>query len=97
MEWVWPVIKSLMGENIERPLYGKLEEFFPREKTKHRFLFGQAEYKNGELRCRPASRLGSHMLTSALDANCILGSDSGDGPLKPGDLIKIKLLPWKTL
>ena len=56
-----------------------------------------AEYKNGEIICRPASRLGSHMLTSALGANCILGSDSGDGPLKPGDLIKIKLLPWKTL
>ena len=97
MEWVWPVIQSLMGENIEAPLYGKLDEFFPREKTKHRFLFGQAEYKNGEIICRPASRLGSHMLTSALGANCILGSDSGDGPLKPGDLIKIKLLPWKTL
>jgi len=47
--------------------------------------------------CRPTSRLGSHMLTSALGANCILGSESGDGPLKPGDLIKIKLLPWKTL
>ena len=97
MEWVWPVIQSLMGKNIERPLYGKLEEFFPREKTKHRFLFGQAGYKNGEIICRPTSRLGSHMLTSALGANCILGSESGDGPLKPGDLIKIKLLPWKTL
>ena len=97
MEWVWTVIQSLMGENIEAPLYGKLDEFFPREKTKHRFLFGQAEYKNGEIICRPASRLGSHMLTSALGANCILGSNSGDGPLKPGDLIKIKLLPWKTL
>ena len=97
MEWVWPVIQSLMGKNIERPLYGKLEEFFPREKTKHRFLFGQAEYKDGEIICRPTNRLGSHMLTSALGANCILGSESGDGPLKPGDLIKIKLLPWKTL
>ena len=97
MEWVWPVIQSLMGENIERPLYGKLEGFFPREKTKHRFLFGQAEYQNGEIICRPASRLGSNMLTSALDANCILGSDSGDSPIKPGELIEIKLLPWKTL
>ena len=97
MEWVWPVIKSLMGENIERPLNGKLEEVFPREKTKHRFLFGKAKYKNGVLMCRPTNRLGSHMLTSALGANCILGSESGDGPLKPGDLIKINLLPWKTI
>ena len=97
MEWVWPVIQSLMGENIESPLYGKLDELFPREKTKHRFLFGQAEYKHGVLMCRPTSRLGSHMLTSALGANCILGSESGDGPLKPGDLIKINLLPWKAI
>ena len=97
MEWVWPVIKSLMGENIERPLNGKLEEVFPREKTKHRFLFGKAKYENGVLMCRPTNRLGSHMLTSALGANCILESESGDGPLKPGDLIKINLLPWKTI
>jgi len=97
MEWVWPAIQTLMGENIERPLYGTLDELFPREKTKHRFLFGLAEYKNGLLMCRPTSRLGSHMLTSALGANCILESESGDGPLKPGDLIKINLLPWKTI
>ena len=97
MEWVWPVIKSLMGENIERPLHGELEEVFPREKIKHRFLFGKAKYKNGVLMCRPTNRLGSHMLTSALGANCILGSESGDGPLKPGDLIKVNLLPWKTI
>ena len=97
MEWVWPAIKTLMGENIERPLYGTLDELFPREETKHRFLFGLAEYKNGVLMCRPTNRLGSHMLTSALGANCILGSESGDGPLKPGDLININVLPWQAL
>ena len=97
MEWVWPVIQSLMGENIKRTLYGVLDDFFPREKTKYRFLFGNAKYKNGVIICSPTSRLGSHMLTSALGANCILGSESGDGPLKPGDLIKINLLPWKTI
>ncbi len=97
MEWVWPVIQSLMGENIKRTLYGVLDDFFPREKTKYRFLFGNAKCKNGVIICSPTSRLGSHMLTSALGANCILGSESGDGPLKPGDLIKINLLPWKTI
>ena len=86
-----------MGENIERSLHGELEEIFPREKIKHRFLFGKAKYKNGVLMCRPTNRLGSHMLTSALGANCILGSESGGGPLKPGDLIKVNLLPWKTI
>ena len=34
------------------------------------------------------------MLTSALGANCILCADPGEGFLKPGDSIKINLLPW---
>ncbi len=97
MKWVWPVLKDIMGENIEKPLYGKLDELFPREKTKHRFLFGQAEYKNGILVCRPTNRVGSHMLTSALGANCILSAKPGDGFLKPGESIRINLLPWKCI
>lgn len=97
MEWVWPVLKVMMGENCEKDLYGMLDESFPLEKTKHRFLFGRAYYKNGKLVCRPTSRVGSHMLTSALGANCILGSEPGDGFLNPGDLIKINLLPWENI
>ena len=104
---------DILDLDIERDLEGSVNHFFYflsrfkyfpkwfvakiKSETKHRFLFGLAEYKNGLLMCRPTIRLGSHMLTSALGANCILESESGDGPLKPGDLIKINLLPWKTI
>ena len=94
MEWVWPTIKSLMNEMGGGNLLGILEESFKLEKIKHRFLFGQAELKDGKLLCRPTNRIGSHMLTSALGANCILCADPGEGFLKPGDSIKINLLPW---
>ena len=97
MEWVWPVLITMMGEKSEKSIYGILDEPFPRERTKHRFLFGRAKYKNGKLVCHPTNRIGSHMLTSALGANCILGSDPGDGSLNPGDLIKVNLLPWKII
>ena len=97
MEWVWPVLITMMGEKSEKSIYGILDEPFPRERTKHRFLFGRAKYKNGKLVCRPTNRIGSHMLTSALGANCILGSDPGEGSLNPGDLIKVNLLPWKII
>ena len=94
MEWVWPTVKSLMNELDRGYLSGILEESFKLEKIKHRFLFGQAELKDGKLVCRPTNRVGSHMLTSALGANCILCAEPGDGFLKPGDSIKINLLPW---
>jgi molybdopterin molybdotransferase len=97
MEWVWPVLITMMGEKSEKSIYGILDEPFPRERTKHRFLFGRAKYRNGKLVCHPTNRIGSHMLTSALGANCILGSDPGDGPLNPGDLIRVNLLPWKII
>ena len=97
MEWVWPVLITMMGEKSEKSIYGILDEPFPRERTKHRFLFGRAKYKNGKLVCHPTNRIGSHMLTSALGANCILGSDPGDGPLNPGELIRVNLLPWKII
>ena len=97
MEWVWPVLITMMGEKSEKSIYGILDEPFPRERTKHRFLFGRAKYRNGKLVCHPTNRIGSHMLTSALGANCILGSDPGDGPLSPGDLIRVNLLPWKII
>ena len=97
MEWVWPVLITMMGEKSEKSIYGILDEPFPRERTKHRFLFGRAKYRNGKLLCHPTNRIGSHMLTSALGANCILGSDPGDGPLNPGDLIRVNLLPWKII
>ena len=97
MEWIWPVLRDIMGRKSKKTVYGILDEPFPREKKMHRFLFGEVRYRNNRLVCSSTRKIGSHMLTSALGANCILESSPGTTPLYPGDLIKVNLLPWKTI
>ena len=97
MEWVWPVLENMMGIPDSKPKTGILAETFPREKLKHRYLFGQAWLEDGKLVCKPATKIGSHMLSSSLEANCILGSGSGEIPLQAGDEIHVNILPWKNL
>ena len=68
-----------------------------RDKIKFRYLFGNAWVDQGKVLCRPSKKIGSHMLTSALGANCILGATPGDEDLKSGDSIQVNLLPWAYL
>ena len=97
MEWVLPVIDQMMG-SPERPyLSGVLQGDFQRDKIKFRYLFGNAWVDQGKVLCRPSKKIGSHMLTSALGANCILGATPGDEDLKSGDSIQVNLLPWAYL
>ena len=97
MEWVWPVLETMMGNPAQNLLTGILKAPFPRDKMKYRFLFGKAWLGNGQLVCKPSTKIGSHMLSSSLEANCILGCEPGDGHLEPGEEISIRLLPWKTI
>ena len=97
MIWVWPVLKQLMGSLKDDSTKGILSEPFPLEKFKQRYLFGQSWIENGELRCKASTKIGSHMLSSALEANCILSATKGEGFLKPGDFIDVTMLPWKTI
>jgi molybdopterin molybdotransferase len=97
MEWVWPVIETMLGKKDYSCLMGILKETFPRETIKHRFLFGKAWLQDGKLVCRPSTKVGSHMLSSSLEANCILSSEPGDGQLQPGDEIRVNILPWKQI
>jgi len=97
MEWVWPVIETIMGKKESKKVTAILKKTFPREKVKYRFLFGKAWIENGQLVCEPSAKVGSHMLSSSLEANCILESEPGNGHLKVGEKITINILPWKRL
>ena len=97
MIWVWPVLKELMGSLKDQSVKGILSEPFPLETLKQRYLFGQSWIENGKLRCKASTKIGSHMLSSALEANCILSASKGEGFLKPGDFIDVTMLPWKTI
>jgi len=97
MDWVWPVIHTLTGQPEKESITAILKKPFPREKVKYRFLFGKAWMENGQLVCEPSPKVGSHMLTSSLQTNCILGTAQGDGPLLPGENITVHILPWKSI
>ena len=97
MEWVWPVLETMMGKKESKKVTGILKKPFPREKVKYRFLFGDAWIENGQLVCQPSTKVGSHMLSSSLQANCILGTMQGNNPLQPGESIEVNMLPWKFI
>ena len=97
MEWVWPVLETMMGKTEKKVLTGILKEPFPREKVKYRFLFSKAWVEDGQLICKPSSKVGSHMLSSSLGANCIISSEPGEMPLQSGEKIRVNILPWKTI
>jgi len=97
MEYVWPVLEIMSGKSGSSTLSAVLDESFPREKEKTRYLFGNTWSENGQLICAPSKKVGSHMLTSSLKANCIIIAEPGDKPLTKGAQIRVHLLPWKTI
>ena len=97
MECGWPVVGQMMVHFEDPYLIGILKESFKRDKIKFRYLFGNAWIEKGKILCSPSTKIGSHMLTSALGANCILGADPGSDDLLEGDSIQINLLPWAEL
>ena len=97
MEWVWPALEKMMGVTVSGTIPAVLAEAFPREPVKTRFLFGRAWWEEDRLACAPSSKVGSHMLSSSLDANCIIGSGPGDEPLVPGEQVQVRLLPWNSI
>ena len=97
MEWVWPALEKMMGVTVSGTIPAILAEPFPREPVKTRFLFGQTWLKDGKLVCRPSVKTGSHMLSSSLDANCIIRCGPGDGLLATGEKVQVRMLPWKPI
>ena len=97
MEFVWPSLEKMMGNSLGKKILGVLDKPFPREINKSRFLFGKAWLSGGKILCAPSLKVGSHMLSSSLNSNCILYSDPGPCDLQPGDLVKARVLPWKLI
>jgi len=97
MEYVWPTCEQWMGLEPKSKIQAQLIKPFPRDPEKHRFLFGQVWVENGQLKCTPTSKKGSHMTTASVGANGILESYPENNPLPIGETIVVSLLPWKTL
>ena len=97
MEYVWPVLESMTGQSRASTISALLDESFPLDAVKTRYLFGNTWSEDGQLICAPSKKVGSHMLTSSLEANCIIVADPGDIPLTKGAHIHVRLLPWKSI
>jgi len=97
MEYVWPTCERFMGLTPINKLTARLIESFPQETEKRRYLLGHVEMDGREMVAKPSGKYGSHMFTSSLMANAILESPRGEGPLKSGQEIIVRLLPWSEL
>jgi molybdopterin molybdotransferase len=95
MEYVRPVLRRWGGAAPEAKVTAILADEFPREKQKVRFLFGRTHREGDRLFCTPARKRGSHMLTAALEADCIIEVEPGPEPLPPGAEVRIGWLPWR--
>ncbi|MEE9163089.1 MAG: gephyrin-like molybdotransferase Glp, partial [Candidatus Neomarinimicrobiota bacterium] len=94
MEYVAPALAALQGQAPAPKLPATLAAPFPAEPEKHRFLFGRVGLDDGRLLAVPSGKLGSHMLSGVLGANCILEAPPAPGPLPVGAPVSINLLPW---
>ncbi|MDP6571198.1 MAG: molybdopterin molybdotransferase MoeA [Candidatus Marinimicrobia bacterium] len=96
-EYIDPVIREIQQETPLPPMKATLTDTFSVEKSKHRFRFGKYWINlNGKIMCSAFPHDGSHMLTSSLDANCILEAPPGEFDLVPGDEITMKRINWRN-
>ena len=87
----------MTGQSRAKTISAVLDESFPLDEVKTRYIFGNTWLEDSQLICAPSKKVGSHMLTSSLKANCIIISEPGDKPLTKGSKIRVHLLPWKTI
>ncbi|MBC8257369.1 MAG: molybdopterin molybdotransferase MoeA [Candidatus Marinimicrobia bacterium] len=98
VEYIIPIIQEILGLKKPRKLTAVLTEDFPSDKKKQRFLFGKAWINtDGKLVCAPTSKTGSHMLTSSLDADCIIEAQPSEKNVKAGETITIQPLNWRSI
>jgi molybdopterin molybdotransferase len=97
LEYCMPAIALLQGGATSSKFEALLDEPFPADRKRHRFLFGSLRVEGGSLRCSLSHKTESHMLTSASGANCIVESPPISEPLPSGSLVTCSLLPWATL
>ncbi len=92
-----PALCGLQGKAFPDKLRAILTEPFPCDKKRHRFLPGKVWLENGQLLCKTALRLESHMITSLINSNCLLESPASPEPLQAGSMIACAMFPWATL
>ena len=94
IEYCMPTLARLQGAEPAHELQAYLDEPFPADGKRHRFLFGRLRNVGGRLYCTISSKTESHMLTAVCGANCIVEAPPSPEPLPAGTLVTCNLLPW---
>lgn len=95
IEYVVPALCLLQGREIPSTITAVLDEPFPADRKRHRFLPGMVREVDGKLMCRVSGKIESHMITSLVGANAIIGAPASPEPLRPGTPVTCTLLPWQ--
>jgi molybdopterin molybdotransferase len=94
LEYCITAISMMQGATPSRKFAAFLDEPFPADRKRHRFLFGRVCAENGTLHCRLSDQTESHMLTALTGANCMIEAPASPEPLPAGTLVSCALLPW---
>jgi molybdopterin molybdotransferase len=94
LEYCMPALTRMQGAEPVSKVKACLDESFPADRKRHRFLFGRVRAEDGLLRCVISPRTESHMITAAGGANCLVEAPPSSGPLPAGSLVTCNMLPW---
>lgn len=94
LEYCLPALSRMQGVEPTRKFTTTLDEPFPADRKRHRFLFGRLRIEAGALRCQLSPQTESHMLTALSGANCLVEAPPATEPLPAGSLVTCALLPW---
>jgi len=94
LEYALPALVLMQGATPALKFTAVLDEPFPADRKRHRFLFGATKIENGEIRCSVSQQTDSHMLTALTGADCLIEAEASHEPLPPGSLVTCSWLPW---
>lgn len=94
LEFALPALALMQGATPAPKFTATLDEPFPADRKRYRFLFGRLRVESGALRCQLSPQTESHMLTALREADCLIEAEASPEPLPAGSLVTCSWLPW---
>ncbi|HWP81901.1 MAG TPA: gephyrin-like molybdotransferase Glp [Bacteroidota bacterium] len=94
LEFVKPGLQAMQGRQPDPPvaLWAISEQGIPKKDSKRHFLRGVVRNHNGEFVVRTTGNQSSGVLTSMIEANCLIVLPEDSGPIEQGTKVEIHLL-----
>lgn len=94
LKYALPALLLMQGATPAPKFTVLLDEPFPADRKRYRFLFGTTRIKNGTVHCGISQQTDSYMLTALRKADCLIETEASPKPLPAGSLITCSWLPW---